>query len=226
MLTTSITVILVEFCARIATSSRWTHHIWERYPSKEVVDVHQGIYLTAWLPPTPYFIFGMIFLIVCHCSVEYCIIKRSKDRSKDRYIHIILPVSFNVFGSIYSLFPAIIQVLAYPTQMIALLTFALAYVFATTIFSAIIYKISEQCFESTKKVFLCFAALIIPTWIISSYLLIIANLFLYIILIGRGSAITTGPLFVISLLPSLLLSVIAWIAKRVSLNEMDKNKDQ
>ena len=67
------------------------------------------------------------------------------------------------------------------------------------------------------KTTLYFIALIIPIWIVFLYLSMIAIVFLYSLLIGRGSAINTGPLFAISLLPSLLISSIAWVAKRLAL---------
>ena len=49
--------------------------------------------------------------------------------------------------------------------------------------------------------------------------------FLYLLLIGRGSAINTGPLFAISLFPSLLISSVAWVAKRVALHETENNSN-
>ena len=226
MFTTAVTVLLVEVGARIATCSIWTHYILRNNSSQDN-ELNRGIFLAVWLPPSPFFIFGINLLIICH-SIEYCVIWRKKG--DDLYVHMILPISLNAFGTGYSLFPAIILILAYPTQMIATLTFALAYLFATTIFSAILYKSCEQfCASSGKnkemRTTLCFTALLIPTWIILAYLLLLALLFLYALLIGRGSAINTGPLFVISLLPSVMLSGIAWVAKRVTLNEPHRRKN-
>ena len=65
----------------------------------------------------------------------------------------------------------------------------------------------------------------IPTWIISAYLLAIGILFSYALLIGRASSINNAPLFVISLLPSVLLSGIGWLAKRATLSD-NKKKDK
>ena len=45
-------------------------------------------------------------------------------------------------------------------------------------------------------------------------------------LIGRGSVINTGPLFLISLLPSAILSGGAWLAKRVALKGADSDSKQ
>ena len=221
MFTTAVTILLPEVCARIATCSIWTHYILRNNPSP---DNELNTFLAVWLPPTPFFIFGTILLIICH-SIECCI----TCWNGDLYIHAILPIYLFAFGLVYTLFPTIILVSAYPTQMIATLTFSLAYLFVTTIFSAIIYKWYEQRYESrNKNKFLtcratfCFIVLMFFIWIISLYLQLIAIVFLYLLFIGRSSAINTGPLFIISLLPSLLLSGVAWLAKRVALNETDK----
>ena len=146
----------------------------------------------------------------------------------DFCIHVILPIHLIAIGLVYVLFPAIILTLAYPTQMLATFTFVLAYLFATTIFSAILYKWCEQYCQSTYKEMslemklykttLYFIALIIPIWIIFFCLQLIAIVFLYSLLIGRGSAINTGPLFAVSLLPSLLISSVAWLAAERALH--------
>ena len=54
---------------------------------------------------------------------------------------------------------------------------------------------------------------------------ILAAFVLYSLLIGRGSVINTGPLFVISLLlPSALLSGGAWTVKRVAFNDPENTE--
>lgn len=193
---------------------------------------------------------GTWLTIFCHVA-ECCIRYRNKGTSKFllSHIHIILPLYLTAYGLLYSLFPAIVLVLAYPTQMIAIVTFVLAYLFATTIFSAILInfysapnntkeaqqdhnvqlnKQDQQKYDKQQpqsqqkqliKTILFFAMLFIPFWLIILYLHCIAIVFLYSLLIGTGSAINTGPLFIISLLPSALVSGVAWIAKRVALNE-------
>ena len=41
--------------------------------------------------------------------------------------------------------------------------------------------------------------------------------FLYSVIVGSGSAVNTGPLFIVSLIPSILIMIVAWIADRILL---------
>ena len=221
MFTTAVTVGIIESGARIAYCSIWTHYTLRNNPPDS--ELNQGVFLAVWLPQGFLFICGTILLIVCH-SIE-CYIT---SWNGDLYIHAILPLYLIAYSLVYTLFPAIILILAYPTQIIATLTFVLAYLFATTIFSAILYKWYEQHHESrnknkflTRKATFCLIVLMFFIWVFLLCLQFIAIVLLYLLLIGRGSAINTGPLFAISLLPSLLLSGVAWLAKRVALNETD-----
>lgn len=223
--TTAVTVGIVEGIARIANCSVWSHYSLRNNQSgDDEVNRNRGEFLAVWLPQGYILIFGTIVVFACHIGELYITYIYQND---DLYVHIILPIYFIAFGLVYALFPAIILTLAYPTQMIATFTFVLAYLFAATIFSAILYKWCEQYCQSTYgkmspkmklcKTTLCFIVMIIPIWIVFLYLSMIAIIFLYSLLIGRGSAINTGPLFAISLLPSLLISSVAWVAKRVAL---------
>ena len=251
--TTAVTVGMIEGSTRLANCIIWTY-----YTLQHNVELNVGnIIFTIWMPQIFVLICGTLVLIGCHC-IECCI--AICKRETDFYIHIILPIYLIGFGLVYSLFPAIILILAYPIQVIATLTFVLAYLFATTVFSAILYKWYQQCCEKhcrqyykqrcessngimkckttceqfsnkdkkpqlCKLTLLCFIVLIIPILLILLYLQLIAMVFLYSLLIGRGSAINTGPLFAISLLPSLLISSVAWVAKRVALHETENNSN-
>ena len=219
--TTAITVGIIEGIARIANCSVWSHHSLRNNPSGDD-RVNRGVFLAVWLPQGYVLAFGTMLLIGCHIREVY-----ATYRNGDFCMHVILPIHLIAFGLVHALFPAVILILVYAIQMLATLTFVLAYLFATTIFSAIIYKRCEQYCHSTYKkmslemklyiTILYFIAMIIPFWIIFLYLSMIAIVFLYTLLIGRGSAINTGPLFAISLLPSLLISSVAWAAKRLAL---------
>ena len=138
--------------------------------------------------------------------------------------------------------------------MITTLKFVLSYLFATTVFSASLFKICRNykdsrgcCINSRKNIKLsyfsnsvaksnvCLKILsrvksecwtlfvydgsLILFCILVLYMHCIAILFLYSLLIGKGSTISTGPLAVISLFPSILVSGVAWIVKRFTLDE-------
>lgn len=147
------------------------------------------------------------------------------------------------FGLLYMLFPTIVLTFAYPTQIIVIFTFVTAYLFATTVFSASIVKLynlfkhksgsgngnAQQTYQnSTLQVKWQLMSLLkmavvyllfITLWLVVVYIHFLAIFALYSLLIGRASVINTGPLFLISLVPSALLSGGAWIAKRIALND-------
>ena len=135
--------------------------------------------------------------------------------------HIILTLHLTAFGLLYCLFPAIILIFAYPTLLIAIFTFVLAYLFTTTIVFAIIIKIynwfEPTVNKNTKKIGF-FVLIIIPSWLTMLYIYCIVIVFLYSLIIGRGAVVNTGPLLIISLVPSAFVSLVAWIAKRMVLN--------
>jgi hypothetical protein len=85
---------------------------------------------------------------------------------------------------------------------------------------------STKLAKRAKLLKVVFVGLIFITlWLIVAYLHFLVVFISYSLLIGRGSVINTGPLFLISLLPSALLSGGAWIAKRIALNDPDSTDD-
>jgi len=220
MVTTGVTTIALEFCARIANCIVWTVHR----------DNGLGNFRAVWLPQGYIFLFGTSANVVVHIVMvvykKCCCCNDDESDINDSEIpssrmHIILVLHLTMFGLLYSLPPAIILTFAYPTLMIAIFTFILAYLFATTIFFAILIKFyrSFECNcigETSKKI--GFGLIFVLAWLTMLYIYVIALVFLYVLIIGRGSVINTGPLLAISLFPSVFLSVVTWIAKRIVLN--------
>ena len=75
---------------------------------------------------------------------------------------------------------------------------------------------------SKKTILLLFILFVCP-WLVTLYLHFLLVFALYPILIGKGSVINTGPLFLISLLPSIIVTGGAWLAKRVAFKEKSEN---
>ena len=75
----------------------------------------------------------------------------------------------------------------------------------------------------SKRTILLLVVLFVCPWLISLYLHFLLVFALYPILIGKGSVINTGPLFLISLLPSIILTGGAWLAKRVAFKGKPEN---
>ena len=212
---TTTTALVLEVICRIATCSVWTHHI-------NNVSV---ILWAIWMPQIHLFVTGVFqilfisFYITCN---NYSRERRCNCDAKSEF-RTFTNMCATVFGLFYMLFPTIILMFAYPTQIFVIFTFVTAYLFATSIFSASIVKIYHILTKSTtlkRKHVLChFVLVYIILWFIVMYLHMLVIFVSYSLLIGKGSVINTGPLFLISLLPSALLSGGAWIVKKFAFND-------
>ena len=124
MMTTASIGSICDGLARIINGCIWT------------INIHVpvlGVFLAVWLPQTFLLLVGIIVILI---SFAHCC-----ERNK-RFTHGYLIFSLHGFAIaiLHILIPAIILVLAYPTQMLAIVTFVLTYLFATTILAAIIIK--------------------------------------------------------------------------------------
>ena len=135
--------------------------------------------------------------------------------------HTVLAMHLTAFGLIYCFFPAIILTLVYPSRMIVIFTFVPAYFFATTVVFAVIVKLRGGFLReegNRKKRTIIFIAVYLASFLVIALIYVLFLVFLYAVIVGRGSAVSTGPLTIISVLPSIFISFIAWVIKRVVLN--------
>ena len=154
--------------------------------------------------------------------------------SHDINVHIILPLTLTAYGIIYTAFPTFVLMVAYPTQVIMIVPTAIALLFATIIFSAIMfkllnYKLSKlltrpEKIVNTIKFVVC---RYIPFYVAVLLLKSVAVIFLYLLIIARGS-IGTGLLLtlILSILPTALISGISWIAKKSLLDKKKKESSE
>ena len=104
-----------------------------------------GNFLAVWLPQIFLFLFGTSTTLVFH--IITCCSQWQQNSSEPRFnrilsmftskVHIFLVIHFITFGLLYSFLPAVILTFVYPTRMIVIFTFILAYFFGTTIIFAI-----------------------------------------------------------------------------------------
>ena len=251
---TSTTALVIEFTARLATCITWTQNI----------DHSLSIVLAVWMPQIHLLLMAAWQIIFVSCYVSYQKKKEDYNKRKEEdadgesrgrcdcnsqsELRTFSNMCATVFGLFYMLFPTIILMFAHPTQIIVIFTFVIAYLFATTIFTASIIRLYKHLTKGKSNIHnhdnlenepvsdrkpqknldkhwplhvlkILFTILIFITlWLVVIYLHFLVVFISYSLLIGRGSVINTGPLFLISLLPSAILSGGAWIAKRVALN--------
>ena len=126
---------------------------------------------------------------------------------------------------LYSFFPAFILAFAYPIRTLTIFAFVSAFMVLSIIYLTTYIKKGvtlKGCENKCSN--LC---LKVSMWIILVVTLVYFFLFvfalLYSLVIGRASVVSSAPLAVLSLLPSVLISVAAWILKSTI---MDNNTDE
>ena len=160
------------------------------------------------------------------CFIRFCNAIATKF-SINTNVHIILPLTLTAYGIIYTAFPTFVLMVTYPTQVIMIVPTAIALLFATVIFSAIMFKLLNNKLSelstrrekiiNTLKFIVC---RFFPFYIVVLLLKSIAVIFLYWLIIARDS-FATGLLLtlILSTLPTILISGISWIAKKTMLDE-------
>ena len=236
----SITVLLVyilEMPARLASCITWTVYTGNT----------KGVLLAVWLPQI-YLIIAVILTNI-YFHFNYMVQHHKKKdnhtiqsdgacsrcigwydgvlRGFSSDVHIVIMFCLIVGGILLSIFPAFIHIFAYPTQVIAVWTLIVAFLFAMTVHFAILIKYYKQVVPKPRRKqrwkTVKFALLrFIPSTVLVLYSHMLVVVVLYSLLIGRGSVITTGPLFVLSVMPSVFISCVTWIAKRMALDGKSK----
>ena len=144
--------------------------------------------------------------------------------------------SYFAYILLYSFFPAFVLAFAYPTRVITVFVFIatftlLSIVYLTTYMQKGVTMKScgtvntrgdERDRNCCNHTFVKFLAWCVLTVTLIYFFLFIFSL-LYALVIGRASVVSSAPLAVLSLLPSILISIAAWIMKSTLLE--DNNKD-
>ena len=212
MLVTAMIGIAFEIFVRFVNCIIWTIHS----------ENSLGIFMAVWLPQMILFFF-VTFTFICVHVIKIIIGQRLDGPFLYRILqsctcmsnfNIVLPIMQTTFTLCHCFFPAIILILAYPTSMITIFAFIPAYLFATTVFVAILIKL-HRLFSEIHRMIICIFTAFVTAGLLLSYAVIL--IFLYSLIVGRGCAVNTGPLFIISLLPPAFIMVGSWIAERILL---------
>ena len=129
---------------------------------------------------------------------------------------------------LYSFFPAFILAFAYPIRTLTVFAFISAFMVLSIVYLTTYIRkgvILKGCHIICNN--LC---LKVSMWIILVvtlvYFFLLVFALLYSLVIGRASVVSSAPLAVLSLLPSVLISVAAWILKSTILdNNTDETSD-
>lgn len=223
---TTVAAVAVEIVARFINCALWSANI------NDVFDV----LIPVWLPQGYILFMGTFVNIYYHIKFfinrdkgsKYIYNLPSFFLSNSINAHLILPPLLTVYGLVYTSFPAFILTLTYPNQMIAIISTLMAFLFASVIYSAITIRVYKQSITSTPKelwkrtikfvVYRC-----LPSYGVAAFLKSILVVLLYLLTVSRGSVINAGPLVILSILPSVAVSSLSWIAKKKLLNKKNSS---
>ena len=219
-----------ELLIKLVRCITWSVNIMDSFTSFIILWLPQLLFVLLVIGPN--LLLHLHYLIVAYKKVRrehrnlsknvtfYCL----KILYDKHHIHNVLVLCLFIYLIIYSSFPTFILIFAYPTKMVAVVTFVLAFLFSMVVLFALLAHFYERLAptrfttENFKKLriytitfFLVALCVFLP---VVAYFFGLLYVLLYVLVIGRASVVTTGPLAALSLLPSAILSGIAWIAKR------------
>ena len=126
-------------------------------------------------------------------------------------------IAYFAYVLLYSFFPAFVLAFAYPTRVITIFTFIVTFLILSIVYLTTYIK--KGITLKSLKDFKCIKIIIcIILMILLLYFFIFVFALLYSLVIGRASVINSAPLALLSLLPSILVSIAAWMMKSTLLN--------
>ena len=118
---------------------------------------------------------------------------------------------------LYSFFPAFVLAFAYPTRVITIFAFIATFLVLSIVYLTTYIKkgVTLKCLKNVRYIKIIFCIILM---ILLLYFFLFIFALLYSLVIGRASVVSSAPLAVLSLLPSILISIAAWIMKSTMLN--------
>ena len=237
---TAVVINAIEIPIRIVNTFFWTS---TTYAADSL-----GTFLTVWLPQI--FIFGIVVFANIYYHIKF-IVQRPHTQKIDVNgvgygvrcydsilnlflpniaLHVILVTFLFLFFFLYGIFPGFLLLFAYPVQVVSMLSLVVAFLFAMIVFSAIIVKIykrsvSKPRIVQRKRTVKFILLRFIPFFVGMTFLQVMAFLLLYSLIIGRGPVVSSQPLFILTLLPSALLSGVSWAAKKTLVDDKKRPLD-
>ena len=236
---TALVICAIEIPIRIVNTFFW---------SATTYEAKEGIFITVWVPQI--FIFGIVVFANIYYHIKF-IVQRPHTQKIDVNgvgcgvrcydsilnlflpniaLHVILVTFLFLFFFLYGIFPGFLLLFAYPVQVVSMLSLVVAFLFAMIVFSAIIVKIykrsvSKPRIVQRKRTVKFILLRFIPFFVGITFLQVMAFLLLYSLIIGRGPVVSSQPLFILTLLPSALLSGVSWAAKKTLVDDKKRPLD-
>ena len=118
------------------------------------------------------------------------------------------------------LFPAFVLAFAYPTRVITIFAFVATFLVLSIVYLTTYIKKGvdlKACKDLKYMMNVIFCIILLMVLLLYFFLFVFA--LLYSLVIGRASVASSAPLAILSLLPSILISIAAWVMKSTMLNK-------
>lgn len=243
LVTSAVIAIAFDFSSRIINCISWTHYM----------DNSTAIFLAVWLPQLILFFFATLTNIighVCVCRRRYRNNYRNGEAEGEARgccircidfvllifgskIHAALAIHLITFGGVYCFLPLVILTFIYPSRMLVIFTFIPAYFFMTTVIFAIIFKyytpfLTDQNRRYMYQKLCTFSIAFITICMVMAITYTLVLVILYAVMIGRGSVVSTNTLTnkILSLAPSIFVTLSALFIKRALLGNQDTRNER
>ena len=185
-----------------------------------------AVHVFLWLS-TIMIIMLMVSFLCCYKCIHA---RRNNEHFKVNFIPMFVVFIIVLFGLhiyIYAL-PAFLLLLVYPTKVIATTAYMISFVVASSVIGSLFVRICKvfikrmptytgkctefNCFHITMTVIIVinFGLMFIMPIIVFGALIQLV----YALVLGQASAVTAGPYTIISLIPSIAITLFSWMIKR------------
>ena len=197
----------------------------------------QGLYyfmfhMYLWFPSL------LCFLIILFKVMKICCYKKCNWEKSDG-----LKLLISIFNMGMPLFllhiycytlPTFLLLLVYPTKVITVVAYLTTLIFVTSIVSSITLRLiivhikkyrTSTVIDNRQTSIMVIAGAI--SFTIDIFLMFgVVIQFLYVLVLGEASAISTGPYTVLSLIPTAAISAAGWLVKNKVFSSIDEKEDK
>ena len=182
---------------------------------------------TVFLAALVYYCPGIFSL----CQIGHNLYKADNDDKENKkndtlFKCFVWITSYFLYILLYSFFPAFVLAFAYPTRVITVFVFIATFMILSVVYlTTYMNKGLKVCDKEDDN-----QKLKPVVWCVMSLFLIYFFLFvfalLYSLVIGKASVVSSAPLAILSLLPSIIISIAAWLLKSTMLENNNNTEDE
>ena len=177
-------------------------------------------HLLLWFPSL------LGFLAILYKVMHICYYKKYKSDGLNLLIGIFaMGIAMFLFYIYCYALPTFLLLLVYPTKIITVVAYLITFMFITSIVSFIsIRPIIAYYHKATIGRFMMFVSAV-SIFAYPFLIFAIVIQFLYVLVLGEASAISTGPYTVLSLIPTAAISAAGWLIKNKVFSSVSEEED-